>query len=423
LSASEVESGLREIRLALLEADVNLRVARSFTDRLREKLLGESVARALTPAQQIIKMVYEELSEALGGEAAGVLAGKSYAGQFSPMMLVGLQGSGKTTTAAKLALRFRTEGQRPLLVALDLQRPAAVQQLQTLAAQVGVACYAASVASPVELAEAALPRARKDGFSPLVFDTAGRLQIDDQLMDELVAVKAVVHPVEVFLVADAMTGQEAVNIASTFQQKVGLTGVILTKFDSDTRGGAALSIRESVGVTIRYVGTGEKIDALEAFVPQRWASRIMGMGDVLTLIEKVEQAVEAEDALAIERRLMKERFTLDDFLSVLEQTRKLGPLSQMLKLLPGFRLTEEQIALGEKELSKIKAIIHSMTQEERTEPGVLNASRRRRIAAGSGTAVQDINRFMQQFREMQRLMKHLKQGRLPLAGLLGRLSS
>jgi len=422
LNAAEVEAGLREIRLALLEADVNLKVARGFTERLRERLTGETVGRALTPAQQIVKAVHEELVKVLGGEEVERLAATSYAGRFAPIMLVGLQGSGKTTTAAKLALRFRKEGQRPLLVALDLQRPAAVEQLSILAGEVKVDAFAAKAGDPVALSRAALVEAKKEGQSPVLMDTAGRLQIDEALMGELLQIKAATEPVEVFLVADAMTGQEAVNIAQAFHQRVGLTGVILSKFDGDARGGAALSILETTGVPIRYVGTGERPDALEPFHPDRWARRMLGMGDVLSIIEKVEETVQAEDAEAIQRRLAKDTFTLTDFLAVVEQTQKMGPLTQMMKLLPGMRLNEDQLALGEKELERVKAMVRSMTKEERRNPSVLNASRRKRIADGSGTTVQDLNRFMKQFREMQKMMKQLKKGKLPLAGLLGRLN-
>jgi signal recognition particle subunit SRP54 len=419
LTPAEVEAGLREIRLALLEADVNLKVARDFTGNLHAQLTGEDVGKGLTSAQQIIKLVHEELIRVLGGEEASKLAATSYAGRFAPIMLVGLQGSGKTTTAAKLALRFKAEGQRPLMVALDLQRPAAVEQVAILAKQVGVPAYDGTAKSPLQLAKDAIVFAKKDGLNPVVLDTAGRLQIDDALMDEAAAIKEAVQPVEVFLVADAMTGQEAVNIAQAFHARIGLTGVILSKFDSDTRGGAALSIRETVGVPIRFVGTGEKTDALEPFYPERWASRILGMGDVLTLIEKVEQTVQVEDAEAIQKRLFKERFTLDDYLKVVEQTQKMGPLGQMVKLLPGVRISEDQLAVGEKELERTKAIVRSMTRGERNEPGLLNASRRRRIALGSGTTVQDINRFMKQFKEMQQLMKVMKKGRMPLGKFFG----
>ena len=404
LTPGEVEAGLREIRLALLEADVNLKVARDFTGNLREKLTGEDVGKGLTSAQQIIKLVHEELIRVLGGEEASQLASTSYAGRFAPIMLVGLQGSGKTTTAAKLALRFKGEGQRPLMVALDLQRPAAVEQVAILAKQTGVPSFGGTSKTPLQLAKDAVAFAKKEGLNPVVLDTAGRLQIDDALMDEAKAIKDAVQPAEVFLVADAMTGQEAVNIAQAFNERIGITGVILSKFDSDTRGGAALSIRETVGVSIRFVGTGEKPDALEPFFPDRWASRILGMGDVLTLIEKVEQTVQVEDAEAIQKRLMKDRFTLEDYLKVVEQTQKMGPLGQMMKLLPGVRLSEDDLALGEKELERTKAIVRSMTRGERNEPGLLNASRRRRIALGSGTTVQDINRFIKQFKEMQQMM-------------------
>ncbi len=363
--------------------------------------------------------MHEELIRVLGGEEASQLAATSYAGRFAPIMLVGLQGSGKTTTAAKLALRFKAEGQRPLMVALDLQRPAAVEQVAILAKQVGAPAYAGNAKSPLQLAKDAIVFAKKDGLNPVVLDTAGRLQIDDTLMDEAAAIKEAVQPVEIFLVADAMTGQEAVNIAQAFHARIGLTGVILSKFDSDTRGGAALSIRETVGVPIRFVGTGEKADALEPFYPERWASRILGMGDVLTLIEKVEQTVQVEDAEAIQKRLMKDRFTLEDYLKVVEQTQKMGPLGQMMKLLPGVRLSEDDLAQGEKELERTKAIVRSMTRGERNEPGLLNASRRRRIALGSGTTVQDINRFIKQFKEMQQMMKQLKKGRMPLGKMFG----
>jgi len=416
LSQKDVELTIRQIRVALLEADVNLKVVRALTQRLSKQLLGAEVGGALTPAQEVTRLVYQEIVRLLGG-SEHTAEGPPAECHPASIMLVGLQGSGKTTTAGKLAVRFKAQGLRPLLVALDLSRPAAVEQLGILAAEVGVEAFAESHTSPIELARAASAHSQKQGFSPVIFDTAGRLHIDDGLMAELANIKQAVSPPEIFLVADAMSGQEAVNIAEAFERRLGITGVILTKFDGDARGGAALSIRETVGRSIRYVGVGEKLDALEPFYPERWAQRILGMGDVLTLIEKAEAAFTEEEAKELERRVRKEKFTLSEFLQVLQQSKKLGSLGQVARLLPGVRLSEEQLEAGQKELRKVEAIVRSMTTQERRDPRVLNASRRRRISAGSGTTVQDINQFIKQFRQMQQAMEQLKRGKLPLASL------
>lgn len=419
LSQKDVEHTIRQIRIALLEADVNLKVVRGLTQRLSRQLLGAEVGGGLTPAQEVIKLVYQEIVRLLGDpEEAPVRS--SYGERSARIMLVGLQGSGKTTTAGKLALHYKTQGLRPLLVALDLSRPAAIEQLAVLAQEAGVEAFHQDSRSAVKLAQDASRHSEGKGYSPVIFDTAGRLHIDDELMAELAEIKAAIAPEEVLLVADAMTGQEAVNIAQTFEQRLGITGVILTKFDGDARGGAALSIRETVGRSIRLVGVGEKLDALEPFYPERWAQRILGMGDMLTLIEKAEAAFTVEEAREMERRVRKRKFTLSEFLDILQKAKKLGSLGQVARLIPGVQLNEEQLAAGQKELRRVEAIVRSMTPLERKDPRVLNASRRRRIAAGSGTTVQDINRFIKQFAQMQQAMEQLKRGKLPLGNLLKR---
>lgn len=419
LSQKDVEHTIRQIRIALLEADVNLLVVRRLVKRLNQRLIGEQVSGGLTPAQQVTGLVYDEIVRLLGG-AEKPSSAPVYGKRTASIMLVGLQGSGKTTTAGKLAVQFKKQGLRPLLAALDLSRPAAVEQLAVLAQQAGVEAFAGSYSSPVELARAASGFSKEQDYSPIIFDTAGRLHIDDDLMAELADIKQEVQPEEVLLVADAMTGQEAVNIAQSFEQRLGISGVILTKFDGDARGGAALSIRETVGRSIRFVGVGEKLDALEPFYPERWAQRILGMGDVLTLIEKAEAAITEEQARKLEKRIRKERFTLTDFLQVLQHTKKLGSLGQVARLLPGVKLSDDQVEAGQKEMRKVEAIVRAMTPQERRDPRILNASRRRRIALGSGTAVQDINLFIKQFRQMQEAMEQLKQGKLPWGQFLSR---
>jgi signal recognition particle subunit SRP54 len=410
LSEGDVDAALREVRLALLEADVNYKVTKDFVARVRERAIGAEVMRSLTPAQQVIKIVNEELITTLGAPAKMDLSG-------SPphvIMLVGLQGSGKTTTAAKLALKLRQSGQRPLLVAADTRRPAAITQLEVLGQQLDIPVHSegAEVPPPAICAHA-LKRADDAAYSVVILDTAGRLHVDDQLMAELEKIKRKAPPQEVLLVADAMTGQDAVRVADEFNRRVGLTGLILTKIDGDARGGAAISIRAVTNVPIKYLGVGEKLDALEPFHSDRLASRILGMGDVLTLIEKAEASLDQEQALAMGKKLIQGEFNLEDFLGQLHQVKKLGPLSQLLEMVPGFSQLKTDLTpeLTDRQMKMVEAIINSMTVEERHNPRILNASRKRRIARGSGTTVQDVNMLLGQFRQVQRMMKQLGSGR------------
>jgi signal recognition particle subunit SRP54 len=413
LNEADVDTVLREVRLALLEADVHYQVAKTFVARVRERAVGEEVTRSLTPAQQVVKIVHDELITTLGEPGDLYLTGS----QPAVVMLVGLQGSGKTTTAAKLALHLRSSGARPYLVAADTQRPAAIEQLQTLGGQLEVLVYAEEPgAPPPDICARGVDAARQDGASVVILDTAGRLQIDETLMDELVSIKAKTGPAEVLLVADAMTGQEAVRIAEGFHERIGLSGLILTKTDGDARGGAAISMREVTGVPIKLLGAGEKLDALEVFYPDRLASRILGMGDVLTLIEQAEAKVDIDedDAMALMQKMQTGQLTLEDFQKLLRQMKKLGPLGQVLKMMPGMgQLDTRESEEADKQLVRIEAIINSMTPGERRRPKIINASRKRRIASGSGTSVQEINRLLKQFRDMQRVVKQLSRGKLP----------
>ena len=409
LSEADVDAALREVRLALLEADVNYKVVKDLLARVRERAVGAEVRRSLNPAQQVIKIVNEELVKTLGAPDKLDLSGPPP----HVIMLVGLQGSGKTTTAAKLALRLRKAGHRPLLVAADPRRPAAVAQLEVLGGELDVPVHSegAEVPPPVVCANA-LARARDSAYSVVILDTGGRWHIDDALMRELEEIKARIKPQEVLLVADAMTGQEAVRVAEEFNRRVGLTGLILTKVDGDARGGAAISMRSVTGVPIKFLGVGEKVDALEPFHPDRLASRILGMGDVLTLIEKAEAAFDQEQAMALGERLAKGEFDLEDFRQQLREVKKLGPLSQLMEIIPGLSQVSRRISpeIPDRQMKRIEAIINSMTLEERRNPRILNASRKRRIARGSGTTVQEVNQLLAQFRQMQRMMKQLTAG-------------
>ena len=419
LSEEDVNKAMREVRMALLEADVNLKVAKNFIARVKERAVGAEVQKSLRPSQQVIKIVNEELVRTLGQPGRLNLSGPPP----RVIMLVGLQGSGKTTTAAKLAVKLRREGQRPYLVACDTYRPAAVEQLVTLGKQINVPVYEEGTEPPPpEIAKRGLQAAQEAGATVVILDTAGRLQIDDNMMAELEAIRRDTKPAEVLLVADAMTGQEAVRIAQGFNERVGLTGLILTKVDGDARGGAAISMREVTGVPIKYLGTGEKLDGLELFHPDRLASRILGMGDVLTLIERAEEVFDAKEAERLQRKMLKNQFTLEDFQKQLRQVKRLGSIGQVLDMLPGMGKLRQQINLddeqAQQQLRRVEAIINSMTPAERRNPKLLNASRKRRIAAGSGTSVQEVNALLRQFREMQRMMKMLGQGRFPrLPGL------
>lgn len=407
LSEADVDAALREVRLALLEADVHYSVVKDFLARVRARAVGAEVSRALNPAQQVIKIVHEELITSLGAPVPLQLSGP----RPHVIMLVGLQGSGKTTTAAKLANWLRKRGERVMLVAADPYRPAAVQQLQQLGAQLNLPVESGDGVTPPELAQRAVEKAAKGGYSVVILDTAGRSQIDQPLMDELRQIVQRVSPREVLLVVDAMIGQEALHVAHGFREVIPLTGLILTKMDGDARGGAAISIRSVTGVPIKFLGTGEKTDALEVYDPQRLASRILGMGDVLGLIEKAEAAFDAQQAQRQAERLMRGQFTLEDWLEQMRQLKRMGPLTQILEMLPG-QLGQAARQINpqdlERNFKRFEAIILSMTPEERRNPDILNASRRRRIARGSGTEVQDVNRLIKQYREAQRLFKSLQ---------------
>lgn len=419
LTEADVDSAMREVRLALLEADVNFKVVKNFVGRVRERAVGHEVMRSLTPGQQVVKIVNEELITTLGEP------GRLNLGMQSPavIMLVGLQGSGKTTTAAKLSLLLRKEGRRPLMVAADVYRPAAIDQLETLGRQLDIPVYSEGVdANPVKLSANGVQQAKDTGATVVILDTAGRLNIDEMKMDEIRAIKDSTRPIETLLVADAMTGQEAVRVASDFNEAVDITGLIMTKIDGDARGGAAISMREVTGVPLKYLGTGENLSEIEVFHPDRMASRILGMGDVMTLIEKAQTEMDQQEAEEAGKRLLSGQFNLEDFLSQMQQLKKMGPLGQILDMVPGMgKLTGDVDMSGaEQEMKRLEAIIRSMTLEERRNPKIIKASRKRRIAAGSGTSVQEINSLLKQFRQMQRMMKQLKRGRgRSLAGLLG----
>lgn len=406
LREADIDEALREVRLALLEADVHYQAVKNMLARVRERALGEDVSRALNPAQQVIKIIHSELVTALGEPSRLALVGPSP----RPIMLVGLQGSGKTTTAAKLARLLRHRGERAWLVAADTVRPAATDQLMVLGRQIDIPVDASGGDDPVGRSLSGVEAARRGGATVVVLDTAGRSQIDQPLMDELQAIRRRIDPVEVILVADAMTGQEAINIAQGFHQALELTGIILTKMDGDARGGAAISMRATTGVPLKFIGTGEGLDALEVFEPERLASRVLGMGDVLSLIEKAEASIDRTSAERQAERLMRGEFDLEDFADQLQQVRQMGPLGKILELLPGgMRLPAGGVdgELAEKQLKRTQAILRSMTPAERRKPDLLNGSRKRRIAAGSGTSVQEVNQLLRQFRQMRGLFKQV----------------
>ncbi len=410
LSEADVDAALREVRLALLEADVNFKVVKDFLARVRERAVGVEVMQSLSPAQMVIKIVNEELVKTLGEPAKIDLSGEPP----HVVMLIGLQGAGKTTMAAKLALHLRKHQQKPLLVAADTRRPAAIQQLETLGKQLDIPVHSeGNTVPPPTICANAVKRAGDGAYSVVLLDTAGRLHIDDDLMHELEEVKQKTKPQEVLLVVDAMTGQEAVRVADEFNKRVGLTGLILTKVDGDARGGAALSVRSVTGVPIKYMGVGEKTDALEQFFPDRLASRILGMGDVLTLIEKAQENLDQEQAQKAAEKLLKAEFNFEDFLAQLQQIKKMGPISQLLGMVPGLNQVTKDLPadVTDVQMKRIEAIINSMTRHERQQPDILNGSRRKRIAAGSGTSVQEVNQLMSQFKQMQRMMQQLKSGK------------
>lgn len=410
LSESDVREAMREVRLALLEADVNYKVAKEFTAKVTERAVGAEVMQSLTPAQMVIKIVNEELTSLMGGSQARLdMPSKPPA----IVMLCGLQGAGKTTHAAKLAKLLKSQGHRPLLVACDIYRPAAIKQLQVVGGQVDTPVFEMGTEKPVKIAQAAIREAKDYGYDYVLIDTAGRLQIDEALMEELREIKAAVNPSDILLVVDSMTGQEAVNVAKTFDDLLDITGVILTKLDGDTRGGAALSIRAVTGKPIKFAGVGEKLGDLEAFHPDRMASRILGMGDVLSLIEDAQLKMDEAAAQKAAEKMMNNRFDLNDLLEQFEQVKKMGPLKNVISKLPGMDKQLKNIDLddSDKMMERTKAIILSMTPREREKPEIINPSRKKRIAAGSGMKVEDVNRLLRQFEQMQKMMKQLRPGK------------
>ncbi len=413
LTESDVREAMREIRLALLEADVSYSVVKDFINRVTERAVGQDVISSLTPAQMVVKIVNEELIALMGGEAARLnIAPKSP----TVVMMVGLQGAGKTTNAAKLASYIRSKnGMRPLLVACDVYRPAAIQQLQVVGQQLDIPVFEQGQGDPVEIAKASVQHAKEHGNDIVFLDTAGRLHVDDELMDELKRMKEAVAPTEILLVVDAMIGQDAVRAAEAFDAALDITGVMLTKLDGDARGGAALSIRATTGKPIKFVGVGEKLDAIEVFHPDRMASRILGMGDMLTLIEKAQDQLDQEKAEEMEKKIRKNRFTLQDFYDQLQETKKMGSMSDILNRMPGLSGKVDESQIDEKAIGRTEAIILSMTKKERNDPSILNASRKRRVAAGSGTSVQEVNKLLKQFEMMQQLTKRFARGKMPKA--------
>ncbi len=409
ISEKNVGEALKEVRLALLEADVNYKVVKRFTEDVRAKALGQNVLASITPGQQFVKIVYDELAEIMGVDAREIALS---ADPPTVIMLVGLQGSGKTTAAAKLAKRLVAKGKKGMLIAADVYRPAAIEQLETLGRSVPVEVYyEEDEKSTVDIVLRGMERVRARALDFAIVDTAGRLHIDAEMMGEVVAIKEAIKPQETILVADGMTGQDAVTIAGEFASKLGIDGVILTKMDGDERGGAALSIRAVSGAPIRYIGVGEKTDALEVFHPVRMASRILGMGDVLTLVERAQDAIDEREAEKLQRKILKESFSLDDFLEQIRQVKKMGPLEDLMGLIPGMSRMKG-INLDERAMVRVEAIISSMTREERLNPDIIDGSRRRRIAAGSGTRVQDVNRLLKDFQEVRKLFRNIKKGKL-----------
>src|SRR4051794_20738164 len=411
LTEDDINKAMRQIRLALLEADVNFQVVKQFTTAVKERALGAEVLESLNPGQQVVKLVDEELTKLMGG------AGRDLVFASKPptvILMAGLQGSGKTTACGKLARHLREQGKDVALAACDVYRPAAVDQLVTVGGQAGATVYQQGTdRDPVDIAEWALDQARQDGRDVLIVDTSGRLHIDEELMDELAKIRKRTKPHDVLLVVDAMTGQDAVNVAQRFAEVANFDGVILSKLDGDARGGAALSVKAVTGKPILYASTGEKLDAFERFHPDRMAQRILGMGDVLTLVEKAERQMDERQAAELERKIRKQQFTLDDFLDQMRQIRKMGPLTSLLKMMPGVGSQLGNLKVDDRDLDRLQAIITSMTPEERRNPAILNGSRRRRIALGSGTNVQAVNQLVKQFGQMQKMMRHLQQGKMP----------
>lgn len=417
LTEKDVKEAMREVKLALLEADVNFKVVKDFVNKVSERAIGSEVLESLTPGQHVIKIVKDELTDLMGSTQSKIV--------FAPkpptvLMFVGLQGAGKTTTCGKLAAVLRKQGKKPLLVAGDIYRAAAIKQLQVVGNQLDIPVFTmGDKKSPVDIAKAAIQYAGSNGNDLVIIDTAGRLHINEELMEELVNIKQAVKPTEILLVVDAMTGQDAVNVAENFNQKLGIDGVILTKFDGDTRGGAALSVRAVTGKPIKFVGMGEKLSDLEPFYPDRIASRILGMGDILSLIDKAQEAFDQKKALELEKKIRAQQFTFDDFLNQLEQMKNMGPLDQVLGMIPGMNQKMlKNVEIDDKQLAHVEAIIKSMTKKERENPSIINSSRKKRIANGSGTKIQDVNNLLKQFEQMQKLMKQfgdpkkLKKGKI-----------
>ncbi|MDE2700179.1 MAG: signal recognition particle protein [Gemmatimonadota bacterium] len=416
LSEANIDDAMREVRRALLEADVNYKVARSFIARIKERAIGQEVLKSITPGQQVVKVVHDELIALMGNQNAALQFAES---PPSAIMMVGLQGSGKTTASAKLARLLASENKKPLLVAADIYRPAAIDQLCVLAEQVGVPVHRAPEGTdPVDICTQAMDRAKNENFDVVILDTAGRLHVDDERMDEVFRIREAVSPSEILFVCDAMTGQDAVSSASAFYEKLNFSGVVLTRMDSDTRGGAALSIREVAGVPIKYIGVSEKVDGLEVFHPDRMASRILGMGDVVTLVEKAQATIDDEQAKKVEQKLRSASFTFDDFLEQMAQIKQMGPLDQLMKMIPGVSKSMPDLQVDEKAFTHIEAIIYSMTPAERDKPHIINGSRRKRIANGSGRSIQDVNKLLKQFNMMQKMMKRMsrmeKQGKMAI---------
>ncbi len=405
LTEKDVKDAMRDVRLALLEADVNFLVVKDFTKRVTERAVGQDIMESLTPGQQVIKIVNEELTELMGGTQSKLTIAPK---PPTIIMMVGLQGSGKTTTSGKLALHLKKQGKNPLLVACDIYRPAAIEQLKIVGNKIDVPVFERGQRDPIMIAHEAVLEAVDRQFDYVIIDTAGRLHIDEEMMDELLNIKEKVNPHEILLVVDAMTGQDAVNVSQSFDEKLGIGGVVLTKLDGDTRGGAALSVKAVTGKPIKFVGVGEKLEGLEPFHPERMASRILGMGDVLTLIERAQETIDEKKAAELEKKIRTQQFTLDDFLEQLQQVRGMGPLDDIMAMFPGVNAKKlSGLNLDEKQLLHTEAIIQSMTIEERTNPTIINASRRKRIAKGSGTNIQDVNRLLKSYGDFRRMMKQL----------------
>lgn len=415
LTEDDVNEAMREVRMALLEADVNFKVVKDFVANVKERAIGSEVLESLSPGQQVIKIVNEEMVALMGGVSSKINISSK---PPTVILLVGLQGAGKTTHGAKLANMLKKQGKHPLLVACDIYRPAAIKQLEVLGEQIKVPVFSLGTEKPVKIAQESIRQANSQGQDVVIIDTAGRLHINEELMGELREIKSVVKPHEILLVVDSMTGQDAVNVAESFHKELGVDGVILTKLDGDTRGGAALSVKAVTGCPIKFAGIGEKMDAIEPFYPERMASRILGMGDVLTLIEKAQSAFDEKKAKEMEQKLRKQEFTLDDFLDQMQQLKKMGPLSSILEMIPGLGKQLKDVQINEKDMAHVEAIIHSMTPEERRKPVIIKESRKRRIAKGSGTSIQEVGRLIKQFEQMQKMMKQLTNNP-GMGGMLG----